>query len=528
MGFTATFYNYPYRYKGRRVFSPRTQAERDTFLTPLIITVVNVATPFNEAQGALYVEYSESLNNANYVKIVTAWEERFYFINNSSVIEPAEGETPTIEFALIEDVWATHFFKFDKTSGARVSTIEEATILQSTLEDVLPVANSLDFMQFNEVKKFLYDAGMDATPLFAENEKWCAVVLCSYPNGDERLFYQEHKDYTAAQESDLFKLVRTRIKSDTEPQSPYDNALVFKGYCIPSAIFKNGLLGGYGVKYDYSIGDSGGGFTDGFECLSPVSAQGIIMGVPGNRIKIELPANTEFSSGGKFVLSKKAIITKDKEIPFSWVGIANDTNLTRYAEFAISLPPEFSSENIVVYMFMDGERIDVSSSFEVSIKQNPAALQRAYNGDANNVLSAVAAGVGAIGGVVGGVASGNYFGAVQSVVSGTKYFTDVKASLATPELTRRGEANNNALWGFKGVAVLDYGEPNNAGALGEKIRLEGFSLRAPATVGAVNIYPQNYGKVALRVENADINGVENEAAQIILEDLKRGVLFDTV
>lgn len=525
MSYISYFYNYPFTYGARRIYAPASERARKDFLSPRLIKQITFDTPFYEGQKKIYAEYDSELAKANYVRIVGNTEERFYYISNAAIIAPQAQETRTIEFNLIEDVWQTHFFNFS-TNDTPAGGIRNAIVLQGTIPEVLPVANVLDFMQFNDLKKFAVSgSAIDTTPLFLPTEKWCAVVMCAYANGDERMFYQEYNSYAAAQNSDLYKLARTKPKdtSATGQMLEFVNALVMRGYCVPSRLFRVALLLGES-DYIYSIDDGAGGFKDdpAYICYAPASPQGLIVGLEGEHVKIALPANAR-EANGYYYLSKKAIMTKEKEVPFSWLSLPDDEKLTRYAEFAITYPPAGASEELTIYMFVEGEKINITSAFEVGIRQNPASLQRLYNGDVNNVLSAVAAGVSGIGGAIGGIASGNYFGAAQSVISGTKYFTDVKAALATPELTRRGANNSNALWGFKGVAVIDYGEPDNAPSLAAKIKREGFALRTPTYVDTIN----TTAGTCVRVQEAEITGVDTEAAEAILNDLKRGVYFNS-
>ena len=71
----------------------------------------------------------------------------------------------------------------------------------------------------------------------------------------------------------------------------------------------------------------------------------------------------------------------------------------------------------IVLSTNDPEYIDISSDYEIDFAVNEAALRQTQQKEFT-AIKGIAAVVGAVGGAVGGVASGNYFGAVQSMIGG--------------------------------------------------------------------------------------------------------------
>lgn len=495
MSYIAKFYNYPFTYGARRVYAPASKVARENFLNPRLIKQISVDTPFYEGQGKIYAEYESELTGANYVQIITAYEERFYFIHNAAIIEPAEGGTATIEFTLVEDVWQTHFFKWSEGATETGTGFDYARLLNTSIKNFISDPKL--------PRDFLYrDAVTQYTPLFSSNEPWVFVMIVTTQTG---------KFYALAQRFDNFIAgavtgaeAYTRAAQYDGGTGTWENITITKQFYFPSAILGGALPETYTPAHIKIVNNEGQIEDKTYPCYN------LISGLFENTVSKYLP-----SSIINGVPHKTTVVTASKEVSF------------------LQVPPEVSkvyftvcaagayANSLVIYMTVNGERYDITNDFMFDRAANYKALQRAYEGNAA-YFTDIAAAIGGIGGAIGGIVSGNYFGAVQSVVSTAGHFVNRAAELNTPAAVQYSSNATACLFAFNGIATLDYGTPDNAHDIQRAIKYEGYAVQ-DYTAG---IPAEILKNAALRVESAEVFGVDAEAAAVILEDLKRGVYFD--
>lgn len=125
---------------------------------------------------------------------------------------------------------------------------------------------------------------------------------------------------------------------------------------------------------------------------------------------------------------------------FYMAGIP-DYNLTFSIE--INIPPGgIGSDTITISLILKNEIIDITQDYSTAFAVNDEAVKKAQFKQVN-AIGQISNIIGAVGGVVGGVASGNYFGAVQSLVAGTSGLAENAAIGKAPaQVKSSGDAYN--------------------------------------------------------------------------------------
>lgn len=500
MSYTVIFCNYPYTYGARRVFAPRTQSDRNRLINSTQITSIAVDTPFYEGQGKIYAQYSDELLNANYAVIRTAHELRYYYLGNAAIIQGQGGEADTIEFKLIEDVWATHFFKFEQ-SGERAAHITNADIINTNIPSLLfapQLPRALVYASSPTAKTI--------TPLFAKSVPWVVVMFAATPAGRIISIVQKFDSFDLAITAGVEIYSRAaQWNSNPDGGGAWENIAITKQFLFPAEML------GEAVNYTDQTPAA---------AIKTVTADGTIddtqypcyvlinTGALSYTTEKELPSSLTDTTPHKTTL-----ITASREIPFINIGIAQTV------QFRVAVSGYYAN-SLAVYLILNGERYDITNDFTVDRAANYKALERSYQGD-GAFLADVSAAVGGVGGAIGGIASGNYFGAVQSVISTAGYFVNREAQLNTPATVQYSSNATACLFAFNGIATLDYGAPNNANDITRAIKYEGYATRARADI------PDDITGYALRVLEAEVTGVDSEAAGKLIADLKNGVYFDS-
>lgn len=159
------------------------------------------------------------------------------------------------------------------------------------------------------------------------------------------------------------------------------------------------------------------------------------------------PANFVAVSGGDFGANAEIQIFQDNLEylfdPYSSVYLftpsrvieIQDPTCQRRIDIFLGVGAEYGSDQISVTMLLDGKTYDITDDFLIDFAINEQSLWQEQHGQ-EVVLNKVAAAIGGIGGVVGGVVSGNYFGAVQSLVGGVSSFVGMDSGLKDPAVQK--------------------------------------------------------------------------------------------
>ena len=222
-----------------------------------------------------------------------------------------------------------------------------------------------------------------------------------------------------------------------------------------------------------------------------------------------------------------------------------DPTCQRQIDIVLGVGAEYGSDQISVTMILDGKTYDITDDFLIDFAINEQALWQEQHGQ-EVVLNKVAAAIGGIGGVVGGVVSGNYFGAVQSLVGGVSSFVGMDSGLKDPAV-QKGQGSFMTTYAQRShifALVVSAHIPQQGSPYLEYVKRYGYTLTEPVFVKykgyptddpATLLYPSadleddpNIG-FFLKMSNVTIRkmamGFSAEAANYIKARLEAGVRF---
>lgn len=192
-------------------------------------------------------------------------------------------------------------------------------------------------------------------------------------------------------------------------------------------------------------------------------------------------------------------------------------------------PAGEDSDETTIILFMNGEEIDVTSAFDVDFAVNEEMVRRKQTG-LTTALRGVSSIIGSVGGAVGGFASGNYFGGVQSIVSGVGSVAGMIEEGTKPANHRNhNSALNGELWqGLISFSMLD--DPKNVDIMRTNAERYGYIYRDKPWYRS-DLAAFASGGTYLRVEDPTVelyDGGGQNAAQKIAGHLESGVKFTRV
>lgn len=536
MTYRYTFYNIPYMRGGVDVPALAAGDVAEEKLEQYFIMEIFSSRQFSEEQVQIVLSEGESLasSKANYLRVAktqntaikdysTDTNVSFWWVDDVQLLGAvnAAGDLAA-RVTISPDVWLTDFFAAE-SSPTVTGRIEQTTIEIDDLEKTPPLQPIWDYgvpYSENILKEF--------PPPSNPDYEFCVVVFLSTNANDILGMISDPYSstnptlaITVAQISGASKL-RIYPKNEENPSPAAEwNVSVIKMYVVPEIFVKN--LRNTGASYRYEIESSPSGLktdVESFSTYSGISSNQynivyqtqkpkymfwdplhyLYFGTPSRLIKVDTRADPDGGTGG----NEKALMS-----------IAVTSN-------------SFGTESLTITLFINGEIIDISEDFEVDYAVNEAGVaQSQFKSLA--ALRGISSAVGAIGGFAGGIASGNYFGAVQSLISGASALGDLAKVKKQPAQVKNENGNVPNLLESLGPIYWVYSRsPLNIVAVTNAINSYGYIYEANPVISYESgaIPRDEYFRFA-QVDVFGMTGGQNSAVEIS-EALLRGVRLKTL
>lgn len=407
-------------------------------------TEIVTALQFSETQAQAVINNGDAIadSGANYMRVARTTSETvgdystdtaaaFYWVDDIQLLAAAEGRTPAALVSFTPDPWLTDFFAPEASPTVR------GRLAQTTFENSL-IINEVRTCNIRQVgidptkKTEYFDGGACPERFYPASNLDKFRVLATYASENGEIFgFMTHIDKLKHDILDV-ALDMSRVAKVHQGDAvavPQDFALSpLKIYILPS-YWCEGLENETDTDFDLFFG---GGLSVG---TAGISVRRIKAGTaPDPPFEISL-ARRRFDPKRQraFIGTPKRIV----EVQTCPSGLSNDH--VTFGGIFVQYSNGSMSDALQITMYINGEFQDISDDFTIDFAVNEASLRQAQQKEffALNAISNV---VGAVGGAVGGFASGNYFGAIQSIVGGVQGLMQPAAERRQPA-TLRGDGN---------------------------------------------------------------------------------------
>lgn len=537
-----SFYNLPASRDGGLLLVPNagTPAEIATQYVKHRTTEIFTELQFRRDQASIVV--TTPTVTGNYIRIART--------TTATVGDYASDDTTDITYAWIMDIipfptadgderswivyldidpWITFLYSQDKT--ARDASKIYGRLMRTSRfgSNIMPVRRIPPLKpDWNGVQPKYY--GPNPRSLLAGIVYRYSVILCATtPDGDLVQLILRATESSERTQKDAVDSVYDRLvyasnavsyESNTLPGNP-TNISVSKVYIIPDEWIQTDML----ASGTWTIHAKRGSGNIDFKTATQFSHDhtGTIEPLLVATYSIREIINLKEATDPTFKPYTTVFIRTPKQaIPIDCdMSIDQSSESRVYAYLAIS-NGGMNDDGISIVIKVGDQVHDVSDDFTVDFAINEQALRQVQHKELT-ALQGISTVVGTLGGVVGGVASGNYFGAVQSLVGGANSLGGMVANRTTPATMRAGGSAAGTLSYATLIYFEVYYEPVNKYEIDQTAENYGYEL-ADAVYENIGL-PDNE---ACQMENARIlPSVQfgETYKQRIAQDLARGMCF---
>ena len=396
---------------------------------------------FSETQNKIVLANAAAVNNSNYVRI--AWttasqiqtnyeldtDPSFFWVEDVQIIcatRESDGPKNAI-ITIAPDPWLTDFC--DASAAVKIrGRLKQSTQNQNGERISTPVEPATDFskINFQDVSGTAADDSLfDVIGVFADANG--GLILCASKTGKKRI----EEDTSNPNITDYIYYFSKAAFWRSSAQPAEGNIAVS---CIKILAVPNEWIEWAKQGNDITI------TTD-----SQRELDAVMISIQ-NDFSLKLVASIDppdiFLPKYNYFFVTPTQIIRLENTPY----ILNAGSIS-FANIYVGVPFGYSSDNIAIFLEVEGEIIDITDDFQADFAINDQALKQAQQKE-NTTLSVMTGVIGGIGGVVGGVSSGNYFGAIQSALGGA-------SALMAPTLARKTPA---AQRGSGNVVTAIYGQ----------------------------------------------------------------------
>ena len=517
-----TLYRVDYMRDGEDVMTPAAGVVESSLAGARLAEYVT-EDPFRDGQDTIIFQEAEKAVNANYMRVARTSSDAIYdYANDTSplyywvdeVEQLATPDSTVARLSITRDYFMSDVMQLPKEtrdkvafSGELIATTEKPLNVQTTTEKTPYISPEY--------------SGAEPTFYPVISDRKFAVVLCGTDaRGDTFQCAIPSTDtsgdtiFQVAELQTNISIASTAIAYRTET----NNISVQRLYVIPQTWADIISTSG---EYDLYYEDA-----DGVKKSKPVKVfSGVGGALPKTAVKVgdyilatpELEDIKPYTRVFFKTPARTIELTADQ-------SIEEDRRITIYA--AVSWTGA-GSNGLTIYAFINGDFVDISDDFTADFAVNAEALRQAQQSELT-ALRAISAAVGAVGGITGGVASGNYFGAVQSGISGVSTIAQLGAAKKTPATMRNGGSAMNGILEIGEIAYITV-QPKNKATLNAYETRNGYLYPSKPWVifGMPELEPPNL-TAYYRVENAKISGLKTggqAAERYIASRLETGVRF---
>lgn len=512
---SVTFYKYPFMKGGeRRPLFTTTSA----FLTSMaqfqsaqytLTAAEQQRFQFVDNQPSFFHTPYSAVKDSNYVIMVMqsgeSTEYRAYWVDS---IVPLFGEADTCIIYIDEDIVVSEWLNANGELLEVRGRILQTTLVSpdnnvKNLQLVPPVAPS-----WNGAFPFEWST-FAPTPQTAGAYAYRICASISTENGDVFCLYSAPKIYTdrSLKEGSVQAALKTfSLISSITPFGGGEeiNVSLNSLYCFPYFMVPDKFTPA--AQPNYIIKAVDGKEENGFVLILATSTghEPILIPItpkllPYSKLYIQTPARfieMNVSTGARFS-------------PTAWFDYSSETQ---------------NSDAPTICIVVNGEPIDITQDFLVDFAVNQTALNMSQHKIAN-AINDVSTIIASVGGAIGGFASKNFFGGIQSIVSGVGTLTDKYAALSSPAQIKGGGSGANLL-SCGGIGYIYSTTPSNNNEIAAEIEMYGYVIPSRPTASLTVFSANDYIRMAdVQVWGIYGNSVDFDTAQAFKQMYENGVKF---
>lgn len=445
----------------------------------------------------------QAFKGANYVMVYydTIKEWHAYFIDGIDYLAQPIDESGALTSPAVVNITEDTFVSDLATRAQELIDSEQGTACPwPEVSAILERASHRYIANDSAIEPIELDPSMlgeaTITPLLPEDTTWVPTVQFVGENGMTGLYVfntdEAGTDPTSSSMSwaealQILNMMLTCPKAILGGGTP-QNISFLHAYVLPYSWIAD-RIATHGDLGDYELADADGSPAASLGGISvSTAAGGIAASGMLTLYGFEWEAKQVITPDGTTELKTAATLPHVYGLPTNINYPLNWTARLLVGNFTMN-----AQNPVTAILWIEGDEIDISSAFEMSIVVNEQALAQSQNKISTNIalLSSV---VGAAGGVVGGVASGNWFGAVSALAGGAGNIADIIAAKHQPAQIKGGGDGGTALQNYRGIGIVrrNFRQISAARKYGENIL---------STYGGALVFP----KVIKLADIVDIN-----------------------
>lgn len=442
-----TFYSIPYMRGGVDVpISAAPAGDIRLDLEKYFISEIISDKQFSETQNQIVITDASGISLANYMRIArtTASEpqqnynldkdEAFFWVDDIQITgatRNSDGQ-PAAIVTIAPDPWLTDFCDASAKEKIRIrGRLKQSTKEQAGERISPPVEPVTDFSKLNfaDVSGTSgADALFDVVGVFTEATG--GLIICASKTGKKRI----EEDVSNPNITD-YVYYFSKVAFWRYSAQPKEGNIAAN--CVKLLVVPNSWIEWSKQGTDITL------TTDSDRELDAVRIS--IKSGFGLKLVESITAPTSFSPKFNYFMITPTRVIRLENTPY-----VLDPAYTSIANIYVGVPYGFSSDNIAIFLEVEGEILDITDDFQADFAINDQALKQAQQKE-NTTLSVMTGVIGGVGGIVGGVSSGNYFGAIQSALGGA-------SALMAPTLARKTPAaqrgSGNVITAIYGQGIL--------------------------------------------------------------------------